>query len=93
MPDDFWKETPRSYINTMEGIGLAAKRIQDNAISLAWHTAAFNAMTKSKKGLGDLRKYLSTAAKPKPQSAEEMIAVLQEFKERGAPMNISHSVH
>lgn len=77
----------------MDGAALAAKRKQDADISLAWHTAAFNAATKGKKGLGKLSSYLDARKPAKAQTAAEMLEVFREFQARGAGMKISRVVH
>ena len=72
----------------MEGAALAAKRQQDADISLAWHTAAFNATTKGKKGLKGLSHYIGDKKPGKAQTTSEMLEVFREFQARGASMKI-----
>lgn len=70
----------------MEGAALAAKRRHDSDTALAWQAGMFGAAAQAGK-LKKLGHYLSQ--KPaKPQTPQEMIAILQEFKDRGVPMNI-----
>ena len=71
----------------MEGAALAAKRQFESEITLAWHTAAFNAATKSKRGLKKLDDYLPKR-RGREQSAGEMLEILREFQARGAKMDI-----
>lgn len=56
-PSEFWRETPRSYVNAMEGMALAAKLKHELALSQAWHTAVF-ALTGYGGKLKDLSEYL-----------------------------------
>jgi hypothetical protein len=70
----------------MEGAALAAKRAIDRSIAEAWHIAAFTGAASVGK-LKKLSHYLKEAPK-KAQTAADMLAVLREFKERGAVMNI-----
>lgn len=81
------EETPRSFVNTMDGIALAAKRKHDNEIFLAWHIAAFGGMAQAGK-LKQLGKYLTPTSKPKPQTPGEMLEILRDFQRLGAPMKI-----
>jgi hypothetical protein len=70
----------------MEGAALAAKRRLESETATAWQTAAFGAAAFAGK-LKKLNHYLPQ--KPvKPQTPQEMIAILQELRDRGAPMNI-----
>jgi len=73
----------------MEGRARAAKRRQDENISLAWHTAAFNAATKRKKGLDKLSTYLKPKAVARNQTAADMLEIMREFQSRGSPMKIT----
>lgn len=58
---------------------------------MAWHTAAFNAATKTKKGLKPLASFLGKSAKKKAQNPAEMLEVFREFQARGAPMKITRT--
>lgn len=81
-PEDFWVQTPRSFVAIMEGVSRRAKRESDAKLSLAWHIEAF-ARQKRLKPLNQL-----LGIKPKAQSTDEMLAVFQAFVARGVPMNI-----
>lgn len=70
----------------MEGAALAAKRQHEGELVLAWHTAAFGAAAQAGK-LKRLTHYLPKKPQ-REQTPEEMLAVLREFKARGANMNI-----
>lgn len=72
----------------MEGIARAAKRKHDSDIFLAWHVAAFSGAAQAGK-LKPLGKYLVPVSRPKPQTPSEMLEILREFKEMGAPMTIT----
>lgn len=70
----------------MKGAARAAKRRTDEAVSLAWHTAAFGAAAMNGK-LKKLGQYLKPE-RAKAQSPEDMLEALRSFQARGAPMNI-----
>lgn len=73
----------------MNGKRRAAEQDHDLKISLAWHTAAFNAATKSKQGLKPLRHYLSASQPPKAQTPEETLAQFKALQSIGVPFKIS----
>lgn len=58
----------------MRGAYKRAERESESALSLAWHTAAFNAASKSKRGLKPLRDYQRHSAETKnPRVVVEML--------------------
>lgn len=61
----------------MEGAARRAKAEHEAQIAQAWHMAAFNAASKSKKGLQPLAKYLGIRAPKKEQTPEEMLEILR----------------
>lgn len=70
----------------MEGANLAAQRAHDSSIGLAWHTAAFGGAAQA----GKLKKLATYLDKQKPvQSPDEMLSVLEQLRDMGAPMTIS----
>ena len=69
----------------MDGACLAAKRKYESDIVMAWHIAAFSAAAQAGK-LKKLDRYISGPPR-RPQTPEEMLAVLREFKDRGAEMD------
>jgi hypothetical protein len=85
-PDTFLDQTAAIFAASLRG------RVKDRELQaeqdtvLAWKIGAFSAAAQNGK-LKKLDHYL--AKKPvRQQTAEEMLAVLQEFKDRGVPMNI-----
>jgi hypothetical protein len=69
----------------MEARARAAKREHENAVSLAWHTAAFTGAAMN----GKLKKLDHYIVRPKRvQTPEEMLAVFRQFQSRGANMTI-----
>lgn len=69
-PDAFWRQTPRTFRLVMEAARTRVLAEHESRISLAYHTALFNAGTKTKGGLKPLEYYLKR--KPKKQSLEQM---------------------
>lgn len=71
----------------MKGRAELSARQFDSEVSLAWHTAAFNAATKTKRGLGKLKNY--QRRKPERiQSPDQMLEALETLRDMGAPMEI-----
>ncbi len=66
----------------MDGAALAAKRRHDEAISLAWHTAALSAAAQNGK-LKRLPHYLGAGQPRKAQTPSEMLALLKGFERHG----------
>lgn len=67
----------------MRGAQQKAEREIEAALSQAWHMAAFNAATKSKRGLKPLRDYL------RPQAAANPRAMLEMIRSMGAKSNMT----
>jgi hypothetical protein len=73
-PDGFWKETPRSFVNAMEGAAERDRRAMDMVIAQAWWTES------------QRRRFEAEAAQAlsrpdeaaKPQTGDEVFAVWQE---------------
>ena len=76
-------ESPRSFVNAMDGAARAAERQLDRDIALAWHTAAFSGAASVGK-LKDLSEY----RRRKGQSPEQMLGALMALQDKGAPMTI-----
>ncbi len=70
----------------MEGAARAAKRRHDEALSLAWHTAAFGNAAQAGK-LKKLKHYLGAGQRRKAQTPEEMLAMLKGFERHGMKFN------
>ena len=70
----------------MEGAVLAAERRRDEYTTMAYQAAVFRGASQTKGGAKPLSHYLIHKTKRRQQTASEMLAVLREFKERGATM-------
>lgn len=82
-PDQFWKQTPRTFIAITEGMVRAAKRDIDRTIAGAWHGEAF-ARTKRLKKLGN---YVGDGPAREGSSAEAL-SMFRAFKKQGLPIKI-----
>jgi hypothetical protein len=79
-PGEFWDQTPATFQACMTGAIEKAEAEIERDLFLAWHTAAFNAATKTKAGLKPLRQMLRKA-----QTPSQMAAVIQSL---GAKSNM-----
>lgn len=82
-PDAFWQQTPRHFQLAMDGVRRRLKDEGDERTRGAWETAAFNAATKTKRGLKPLHHYLSHKAAPTPQTSAQMLAILKSMNAPG----------
>lgn len=78
-------ETPRSFINAMEGAALAAKRKSDLAIVSAWYGEFFA----RQKRLEKLTDFLSRDDDPQTAKNAQAIAYFHKLKARGVPVEIT----
>lgn len=84
-PDDFWRETPRSFVNAMEGFALRHKEMLDLAFWQAWHTEAFARMD----GRAFKNAMENRFAEKAPTNHAQAIAFFHRLKARGVPVNIT----
>lgn len=85
-PETFFDQTAATFAASLRGRAKARDLKAEQNVVLAWQTAAFSGAAQAGK-LKPLANYLPSA-RPKPQTADEMLSVLRQFKARGAPMNI-----
>lgn len=85
-PDAFWHQTPDTFGLVMNGVRKRLEREADNRVALAWQTGVFAATAQAGK-LKPLKHYLRKSGQK--QSADEMIAIMRDFKARGANMKIT----
>jgi hypothetical protein len=71
-PDSFWDQTPATFQAVMQGAVKRAERDAEGQIAHAYHTALFNAGTKTKAGLKPLAHYLRKPGRK--MSSKEMLA-------------------
>lgn len=79
-PDSFWQQTPATYQACMTGVRARLGQEAEGQIAQAYHTARFNAATKTKEGLKPLKHYLRQA--PRKMSAKEMLANMRILAQR-----------
>jgi hypothetical protein len=85
-PETFLEQTAATFAASLRGRFKAWELQAEQDTVHAWKTAAFSAAAQNGK-LKKLDHYL--AKRPvRQQTAEEMLATLQGFKDRGVPMNI-----
>lgn len=92
-PSEFWRQTPKSYVVIMEGLGAAATRRLDLSIVTAWHTAVFGLNGYAGK-LKPLSEFLSS--KPEIEGDERLhnakiVHFFHSLKARGVPVDISRA--
>jgi hypothetical protein len=78
------KQTPYSYVTIMEGRARAAKR----EIELGQMQAYLSVWFERQKRLKPLKHYLSGSGGNMARKPKDMLAVLRELRDRGAPMKI-----
>jgi hypothetical protein len=88
-PEAFWRETPRSFVNAMEGAALRDKQQLDLAFWQAWHTEAFARM-EGRDFKAALRNHFSRDDKSDQRLKNaEAIAFFHRLKARGVPVKIT----
>lgn len=85
-PDEFWRQTARTFVAIMDARAEAESAEFERALFLAWHVAAFNGAGRAGK-LKKLSHYLPK--KPaRAQTPDEMLDLFLQLQSRGVPMNI-----
>jgi hypothetical protein len=92
-PAAFWDETPRSFVNAMQGAALREERAHNLAMTQAWNTAmiALNGYAGKLKNK-TVADYL-IGEKPQQSKAAQALAFFHRLKAAGLPVEIKRVVH
>jgi hypothetical protein len=95
IPLSFWRQSPRTFVNAMEGAAKAEERRLDHAVVAAWYTATFALGMYSGKLKGKrLTDFLSgDRGKAERNPAADAVAFFHRMKAAGFPVKIERVVH
>ena len=83
-PDDFWEQVPDTYNTILTGRQKASQFKMDEIITGAW----FAEMMAREKRLKPPARYIAMTKPKKPQTGADVLAIFQNFKAAGVPVDI-----